>query len=274
LPAAALRLLGEGGEPGDEDWLCLDPVHLDVDRRGVKLADPAALALDAGEDAALREALAPLFTDLGQLSATLPGHWHLRLADDRGLVTRALPDAVGDYVDPALPGGNSGARWRRLLADAQTILHAHPVNRARDSAGKIVVNHLWAWGEGRLPGSIAAPFDTLWTRDTVLLGLARASGIAGRPLPAAFEAGRGSIAAVIDDLAAPSRALDALAWCEALERIEHDWIAPALDAVMGGRCAALHVTAFGPDASLDVDINRLDLLKFWRRPQPLARLAA
>ncbi|MDD5247758.1 MAG: hypothetical protein PHY45_02165 [Rhodocyclaceae bacterium] len=273
LPAAALRLLGEGGAPGAHHWLCLDPVHLSVDRRGVKLEDPAALALSAAEDEALRAALAPLFAASGELSATAPGHWHLRLAGACELVTRPLPEAVGQPVDPALPGGVDGARWRRLLAEAQMVLHDHAVNRAREAAGRPLVNHLWPWGDGCIATALAAPFDALWTRDTVLLGLARASGIAGIEPPRSFATAAGRIAAVLDDLVAPARSLDALAWREALAGVDRDWLAPAIAAMRRGRCQSLHVAAFGPDASLDIDISRLDLLKFWRRPRPPASLA-
>lgn len=274
LPAAALRLLGEGGEPNGGSWICLDPVSLSVDRRGVRLEDPAALRLDADEDAALREEIMPLFAPLGELVATTPGHWYLRLSDDARLVTHALPDAVGNHVDPMLPGGRDGSLWRRMLAEAQMALHDHSVNRAREAAGRPRVNHLWPWGEGRLAGGMTAPFDSLWARDPVLLGLAKASSIPGRLPPPAFEPAHGNVACVIDDLAAPARNLDALAWREALARVEREWLAPALDALMRGRCSELHLAAFGPDASLDLDATRLDLMKFWRGPQPLARLAA
>jgi hypothetical protein len=274
LPAAALRMLGEGGDPASDTWLCLDPVHLTVDRRGVKLADPAALALSAADDQALRDAVAPLFADVGELSATRPGHWHLRLAEACHLVTHALPDAIGGYVDPSLPGGHAGAPWRRRLAEAQSALHHHPVNRAREAADRPPVNYLWPWGEGRVAGRLTAPFDAIWSNDTVLLGLALASAIAGRQRPPALETGDGRIAAVIDDLAAPARNLDALAWREALASVEQDWFAPAVEALMNGRCRSLHLAAFGADASLDLRVSRIDLLKFWRRPQPLSRLAA
>lgn len=274
LPAAALRLLGEGGDPRSDNWLCLDPVHLSVDRRGVRVADPAALLLTPAEDAALRETVAPLFADRGHLSATAPGHWYLQITDDCKLVTRALPDAVGHYVDPALPGGHDGARWRRLLAEAQTLLHDHPVNRTREAAGQPLVNHLWPWGEGHLGSSFAAPFDAMWTRDPVLLGLARVSGISGRAPPPVFETAAGKVVAILDDLAAPARDLDAFAWREALARVERDWLAPAVEAMMHGGCSSLHIAGFGADASLDIDVSRFGLLKFWRRPQPLVRLAA
>ncbi len=273
LPAAALRLLGEGGAPGEQPWLCLDPVHLAVDRHGVKLEDPAALALSPAEDAALRTALAPLFADVGELSATAPGHWHLRLAGSCELVTRPLPEAVGQAVDPALPSGRDGAHWRRLLAQAQTALYDHAVNRAREAAGRPAVNSLWPWGEGRLDADLAAPFDALWTTDTVLLGLARASGIAGFEPPRRFETAAGRVVAVLDNLVGPARSLDALAWRDALAGLERDWIAPAVDSMRRGRCDVLHIAAFGPDTSLDIHAGRLELLKFWRRPRPLATLA-
>ena len=274
FPAAALRLLGEGGAPGDACWLGLDPVHLSVDRRGVKLDDPAELALNAAEDAALRATLAPLFADLGELSAAVPGHWHLRLASHCELVTLPLPQAAGYGVDPALPGGHDGMRWRRLLAEAQTLLHDHAVNREREAAGRPGVNSLWPWGPGQLATPLSAPFDAVWSDDPLLRGLAHASGLAGRKPPPAYENAAGHILAVIDDLTGPARSLDAFDWRATLARLEQDWFAPVANALRHGRCKALHIAAFGPDASLELDVARSDLLKFWRRPLPLTRLAA
>lgn len=274
LPAAALRLLGEGGAPGDAEWLCLDPVHFSVHRRGVKLDDPAALEISAAEDAALRAALAPFLADLGELSATVPGHWYLRLRTACELVTTALPDAAGKPVDPILPGGHDGMPWRRRLAEAQVLLHGHEVNRAREAAGQQEINSLWPWGPGRIAATLPRPYDTLWSADPVAQGLGRASGIAVGTTPARFESAAGDVLAIVDDLATPARSLDALAWRDALEGLEANWFAPAVAALRAGRCTALHLAAFGPDASLDLDVGRTDLLKVWRRPLPLAQLAA
>ncbi len=273
FPAAALRLLGEGGTPGTADWLCLDPVHLSVHRRGVKLEDPVALALSAAEDAALRETLAPCFADIGELSATVPGHWALRLTASCELVTQPLPQAAGCEVDPALPGGHDGIAWRRRLAAAQTLLHEHAVNREREASGKPVINSLWPWGPGQLRLPLAAPFDAIWSADPVLLGLGRASGITAGPPPPAFDRANGNILAVIDDLAVPARSFDAFAWRETLARLEREWFAPAARLLRHGRCRALHIAGFGPDATLNVDVTPGDFLKFWRRPLPLTALA-
>lgn len=273
LPAAALRLLGEGGTPGSAAWLCLDPVNLSVSRRAVKVEDPAALALTPAEDAALREALAPLFADLGELSALTPGRWYLRLKRSCDLVTQPLPQAAGYEVDPALPGGKDGVRWRRLLAEAQVLLHGHAVNREREARGQPMVNSLWPWGPGQLTLPLESPFATVWSDDPLVRGLARASGLAGSAPPAQYENGGGDIVAVIDDLIAPARNLDALAWRESLASLEERWFAPLLAALRRRRCHALHLAAFGPDASLDLDLAPADLWKFWRRPLPLADLA-
>lgn len=273
LPAAALRLLGEGGTPGEADWLCLDPVHLAVDRRGVKLDDPELLDLTAEENAALVAALAPLFEELGALSSAAPGHWYLRLDEPLKLVTLPVMQAAGLHVDAALPSGKDGMRLRHLLAEAQTLLHDHPVNRAREAAGQPVINSVWPWGQGRLAPLLAAsPFDTIWSTDPVLRGLAQASDISGGDLPTPFTGAEGNTLAVVDSLAGPARRFDALAWCEALQALERDWFAPALAALRGGRCTALRIAGFGPDASVDVELGRADAFKFWRRPLPLARL--
>lgn len=274
LPAAALRLLGSGGNPGADFWLCLDPVHLSVNRRGVKLGDPDILGLTAVEDAALRATLDTHFAPLGELSASAPGHWNLRLHTPCELVTQPLPHAAGFDVDPALPAGVDGQQWRRLLAEAQSLLHDHPVNRAREAAGQPLINSLWPWGPGQLIAPLQAPFHALWSRDPVALGIALASGIAGELPPDAYREGKGNILVILDELITPARSLDALAWRNTLTRLERDWFAPLLEALRNGRCRAVHIAAFGPDASLDLDVAQADLWKIWRRPKPLTSLAA
>lgn len=273
LPAAALRLCGEGGAPGGDDWLCLDPVGLSVGRRAVRLDDPATLALAAAEDAALREALAPLLAGFGELHGLTPGRWYLRLKQDCELVTQPLPEAIGYEIDPALPAGRDGARWRRLLAEAQMLLHDHPVNRLREAAGRPVASSLWPWGQGRLALPLAAPFSAVWSSDPAILGLARAADIPGRTPPARYEPAAGHTLAVIDELAAPARRLDALAWRETLADLEARWFAPLQAALRSGRCRRLQFEAFGPGTRLALDVTPFDLWKPWRRPRPLAELA-
>jgi hypothetical protein len=274
LPAAALRLLADGGKPGGDEWMCLDPVHLRLHEWAVIPDDPASLALSTGEDAALRDTVAPLFASLGELVASAPGRWHLHLAQPADIETRPLPDAVGSAVEPTLPGGRQGAEWRRLLAEVQPLLHAHRVNRERIKAGRGTVNHLWPWGGGRLPQEIQRPFDQIWTDDPVLKGLGVLAGIEVTPPPARYAKPDGRTLVRLDQLTGASAAHDALAWREALAALEADWIAPAVAAATRGAVPPrLTFIATGTDRALQVDASRADLWRFWRKPLPLAELA-
>jgi hypothetical protein len=275
LPVAALRKVGAGGT-AEDTWLCLDPVHWEVEREGISLADPARLGLDAGEADALLAAIAPLFADWGELSASAPEHWELRLARSLLLETQPLPECVGLRVDPALPGGLDGAEWRRLLAEAQTLLHAHKINRQREQLGKPAVNSLWPWGQGALPEGARSDFSAVWSDDPVLAGLAALAGIPCIAPPIRYQPASGHVLCRLERLTASARALDALIWREALLALERDWLAPAVAALKKGECQALRVigtAAHGAPRTVLFSLVRGNLWRFWRRPLPLAALS-
>jgi hypothetical protein len=267
LPSAPLRLLGDGGSPGDGHWLCLDPVHLRIQERAMVVEVPGRLALSAHEDEELRRAIAPLFD--GELVAPAPGRWHLRLDQPAALDTLPLPDAVGRPAPTDLPAGPDGAHWRRLLAEAQPMLHAHAVNRRRDESGLPTVNSLWPWGAGRLPAAAHRTFDPILADEPVLKGIAHLAGIAARPAPARYAAPVGSVLVRFDQLAEPAAAFDALAWREALMNLERDWLAPALAALRSGEGGELRVVAEGTGTAAEIAVTRSDLWRFWRQPMPL-----
>jgi len=269
LPAAALRKVGAGGTARGQ-WICLDPVRWQVSPEGVTLDDPAKLDLSEPESVALIEAVQPLYADWGELSASTPGCWELQLMRSLALETLPLPEAIHQSIDPRLPGGTDGAAWRRLLAEAQTVLHAHPVNRQREAAGKPTVNSLWPWGQGALPAKIQAGFDAVWSDDPVMAGLCKLAGVPCLQPPTRFQPASGRVLAVIDCLTAPAWALDALAWREALLAFERDWLAPAVKT-----CESLRVVGirFGhPPATVAFELKRSDRLRFWRKPRPLTEL--
>lgn len=273
MPTAPLRLLGQGGVAADHDWLCLDPVHMRTTGRAIMLDDPARLHLDADEDAALRAAVAPLFAPLGEIVAPVPGQWHLRLSRPALIETTDLPANIGLEIDPALPGGTEGTAWRRLLAEAQPVLHAHPVNRRRDADGRPTVSSLWPWGGGRLPAARPHRFRTTWGADPVLRGLATLNGMLVEPLPPRFTVARGSVLARYDTLLGSLSGFDAASWRAGLTDLEAAWLAPALSAVQSGVLRRLTLVASGHDQAIEVTLGRRDLWRFWRRPLDLANLA-
>lgn len=273
LPAAALRLLGDGGDPARDDWLCLDPVHWRVEERAVMLDDPARLELDGEEDRELRAAVAPLFAHLGEIVGPVPGHWHLRLLRQPAIETTALQASIGRQIDPVTPAGDEGATWRRLLAEAQPVLHAHPVNRRREADGRPPVNSLWPWGVGRLPSAARAGFRASWGGDAVMKGLCSLSGVVAEPLPPGFTKVLGRVLARHEGLASSLASFDAMAWRASLAALEQDWLAPALAAVQNGALRRLTLVASGHDRAIEASVGRRDLWRFWRKPLALADLA-
>jgi hypothetical protein len=274
LPAAAARKLGAGGTAQGE-WLCLDPVRWHVASEGVTLDDPVKLELSEPESAALIEAVKTLFTDWGEMSASAPGHWELQLQRPLALETIPLPEAIHQGIDPRLPGGADGATWRSLLAEAQTVLHEHPVNRQREEAGRPIANSLWPWGQGKLPDDIQANFSTVWSNDAVVAGLCTHAGMTCSMSPNRFQSASGRVLAILDHLATPARTLEALAWREALLAMERNWLAPAVAALKRGECTGLRLigTRLGHShGSVAWELKRSDLLRFWRKPLPLTEL--
>jgi hypothetical protein len=283
LPAAALRktaTLAAMPAPAEAPvagiMLCLDPVQLQVSREGVTLADPVLLGLDAREAAALIEAIKPLFAELGELSCSTPACWELHPRRPLALETLPLPEAIGQAVPPGLPGGADGRNLRHLLAEAQTVLHAHAVNRRRDELGKPTVNSLWPWGLGALPTEVRTDFQVVWSKDPVIAGLCTQAGVPCIAPPDGFQPASGRVLAVVDALERPARALDALAWRAALQAIERDWLAPAVAALKSGVCRELRLVGTrvnGAPAAGALALKRMDTWRFWRRSAPLTALA-
>jgi hypothetical protein len=277
LPVAALRKAADEPRlPAGQDWLCLDPVHLQVAREGVTLADPGRLDLTDAEAPALLDAIRPLFAELGELSSSAPGQWEIRLARPLALETRPLPEAIGQAVDPGLPGGADGRLLRRLLAEAQTVLHAHEVNRQRDDLGLPTVNSLWPWGAGALPEAPRTEFQVVWSKDATVAGLCAQAGVPCIAPPDGFQIAGGRVLAIVDTLARPALALDALAWREALLAFERDWLAPAVARLGSGCCGELRLVGArinGTPAAAALTLARRDTWRFWRRPAPLTALA-
>ena len=273
LPAAALRWLALRQHPGESDWLCLDPVRLHIQERSLIVDDPRLLHLGSDETAALTVSLAPTLAALGQLEVVAPGMWNLRLSAAAPAFPD-LPEAAGRSAAP-LPPDPAYAPWRHALNEAQMILHAHPVNLARQAAGRPMVNSLWPWGGGRLPPGRRARHDMLWSSDPVLQGLARLLQIDSSEAPAGYARSTArEPLAVLDTLEHPARSGDATAWRDELARFEADWLAPALDALRGGRLDALRLFAPGERGSAELQLSRHDLWKFWRKPRELTELVA
>ena len=182
-PMAAITRQSDQGDAARQGWLRADPVFIRPEMMGARLMAWGNLGLTADEAEAFLQPLRPLFGDAGfPISATGPERWYLALPADTRLPDFPLPvDALGGDMLAYLPEGNEARRWRSLANEAQVILHNHPRNHARISAGLPPVNSLWFWGGGRLPDSVRCDYSSVTGAGDELLGLAKLAGVRLQP---------------------------------------------------------------------------------------------
>jgi hypothetical protein len=240
FPAGALTLLAGGHDAGEANWARADPMHLRVMRDHVVAAPAEALELSREEAEALCGALNAHFPGL-DFTAVEPYSWSARL-------------------EPAMMASAA------FLNEAQMLLHAQPLNEAREARGAPAVNSLRLWGAGAAPREAECPWQSVAADDPAVRGAARIGGARHRALPRTAgewlerlpEDGRHF--ALLDARRAP------------LGELERDWFAPLLDALRAGRVGM--VTLHVPDADgFARETTRGDLRRFWRRVRPLGTYA-
>ena len=253
-PLAAIGREHDAGDAADGTWLRADPAHLRADIAGARLLAVGDLGLSTDEARALAATLAPLFGDHGgELSVPHPERWYLRLAAGTPLPRFSPPwRALGEDPRAHDPEGAQAARWVRLRAECEVLLHAHPVNARRAAAGRPPVNALWFWGAGSRPARVAARVDAVASEDPLLVALAQAAGV-----PVSRSAGVAGAARTVIDL----RAL------REPTALESQWIAPAWRELRRGRLARLEALFADGEA---FDVGTLAAWTAWKRPGPLA----
>jgi len=71
----------------------------------------------------------------------------------RSLSLKTTPphDITGKNIAEHLPRGEGEEEILGLMEGARKVLQNHPINRARQQAGKKPANAIWLWGQGRAP---------------------------------------------------------------------------------------------------------------------------
>ena len=236
-PLAAIRAAALGIDTGSAYWLAAHPVTLEAGRDDLRLAG-AVTDLAAAEAAALIATLNGHFGADGlTFVAPRPDAWFVAAPAGQEVATRPLPTVVGRSLRARLPAGEDAGRWRRWHSEIQMLLHEHPVNAARERAGRALVNSVWFDGGGTRPAPATRAVHTCADA-----GAARAlAAHAGRPaaaVPAALDAalaGAGDATTIVV-------ALDAAGDGGAVERA---WAAPAWAALAAGALETVTLAADG-----------------------------
>lgn len=269
-PLAALTLLADGIPPGAAYWLRADPVNLQARDAGLMLTCDD-LGLRAADAAALAEALNRHFEQEGlTFLAPVPQRWYVRLATPARLCTTALDLARGRDIAALLPRGPDALAWHRRANEAQMLLHAHPLNAAREDAGAPPINSIWFWGGGSLPAGPAAAVAPVevWADSALACGLARFADRPLHPLPPdagawLAAAGEGRHLVVLGTAPADNAVVRV--------QIDETWLAPLLRALGRGDLRELSLAVPHAQSTLHFTLARSDLWKVWRRGHALAR---
>lgn len=260
LPAGALTRLACDDAARDGYWLRADPLHVEVGSQGATLTPGAALGITREEAEALVTALNAHFGSELLWQAPRGDAWCVKARTELPCA-EDLP-AEAEASEPRLaPQGAAARRAHALVTEVQMLLHAHPLNAAREGRGTPTINSVWLWGAGRLPDSARGSWQSVTTDHPVATGLAVLARIEHHALPA------GGASRWLEQMPRGGRHLCILPPTSSAEALEAAWFAPLLAALRGERIGMF--TLCVPDAGRRWETMRADLRRFWRRARPL-----
>jgi len=254
-PLAAIRLAALGVPPGDACWLTADPVIVELGRASAELAGIVD-DLDRAEAEALLATLNAHFASDGlSFVAPRPDQFFVRASTPPRLSTVATSAALRRPLRPLLPQGPDAATWRRWQSEIEMLLHEHPVNVARERAGRSQVGSLWFSDGGTLPTAPHEAGIATFATDGIASALAAFAGASSRSLPADFGAAKADAGSVKSIVVALDRKLD-------VTSIERGWAAPARDALAAGSLESVRIIAEEAGDAIVWDARRPGL---WQR---------
>lgn len=143
-PLEALSM-GVDLAPGDVAYRCnLVTVENDT------MADFSAGHISSREGRDLFAALQPEIPEV-MVQAGVSYRNLLVVHDGHGATTTPPHDIVGQGIPPYLPKGGDGAVLLRCMEKSRGVFSGHPVNLARNAAGKHPATQIWPWSGGKKP---------------------------------------------------------------------------------------------------------------------------
>ena len=201
-----------------------------------------------------------------RLKSTRLGYWYLRVSEAPELRSRPLHRVHGRAVDGLLPTGPDARTWMRWQNEAQMLFFQHPVNLAREAAGRPTIGGVWTWGGGCLPQVPDGPSLTI-ADHPLAVGLARASGgrvlgldVLAGPLDGLSPTSLDPVLAFWDRLWWPTLEEDWDAWGAAVAELEI-LVGRLLADLKSGRIRSL---TLDDGAGRQFRVARGSLLRFWR----------
>lgn len=262
-PIAAIGAAADNLQTQDGYWLRADPVHLLLQRDSFSLAEPVPLSVSSAHAQRLLNELNAHFSQDGlAFFAGASGAWYLRTDKIPAIKTSLPAAAVGHNVYRYLPQGEDASVWKAYLNEIQMLLHDHPVNDARAEALSPAVNSIWLSGGGVMPvyEGKAISCDLLVVGSVFYRGLAAWSQTPLR----SFENNLPELLQNIQSLRHVRIELPGQ------HLADDDYFEGLMMAMRHHRIHELQVNLGCHDKTLAINLNRMDLFKFWRRAKPTA----
>jgi hypothetical protein len=257
-PVAPLTWMADYPAPPQSAVVRADPVHLAVSRDNVQLLDPDIVNPTKDEMQAITESLNAHYASQG-LTFAFPnpkrGYVALREHDlPAGTPIWRMP---GANVFDHLVLGKTLTNWRAVLNEIQMLLHAHPVNEARQTRGEVAINGLWFWGAGSLPNHASACPDLVVSDDPIALGATKWLGGEAASTDTTLAAllsqrEADEILIVLDRATHAVRAVAPEAWQAARNEIGQRWLNAAMDAQEAGHIGDIDVTLANESMTIHV----------------------
>ena len=267
-PVAAVSAAYDG--LGEGCWLRADPAHMQLRRTQLVLLPLADVSED--ETAQLCASLNEHFAGQGMMfAAPHPQRWYLRLDAQPDIRTVPLSQAGGRDIRGLLPEGAEGARWQQSFNEMQMLLHAHPLNEARDERGDLAINSLWLWGNGAAEVRSPCRYAGVVSDETLAEMFAAAAGVNFASWPAQWQADAagGEQLLVWTGLRNALQCGDLDGWRAALQEFETGFMQPLWNALRSGEISRLQLDVLGEQGMRRIRLTRADAWAFWRRPRRL-----
>jgi hypothetical protein len=253
-------------------WLRADPVNLNLQRDQLLLN---AVHVGSEEAAALCASLNAHFSGQGmEFFAPHPQRWYVRLDTLPLIRTMPLSQVIGGDVRGALPSGADAPGWHQLFNEIQMLLHAHPLNEAREARGEPIINSVWFWGGGCGDEIVALQknYQILSSEDLLTEMFANTADVPFSAWSKQWHAEdcSGKQLLVWTGLRSALQRSDLSAWRAALQDFESGYAQPLWQALRSGKIAQLQLDILGGDGIRRVRLTRGDTWAFWRRSRSLS----
>ncbi len=278
FPSAAFILLARGEQNDDSrNYMYADPVHLQADLDHAILTSSVDLNISESESVDLCTILNQHFEQDGLNFERLnKDEWLLSSPNKIEMSTTPLSQAVARNVNFILPKGKGSDYWKKILTEAQMLMHSSDVNSGRESNGEQSINSLWFHGSGELPGlketTKNAKMSSICSNDVVLKGLAKhiGSDYVRMPLSAndyidyllSKHRGKASLFHLAE-LEHLINYTDSNIWLEKLTELLEAWVYPLIKLAAKNN---IKVVLY-PCDNKQYHFSKYDGMKFWRKAQ-------